>query len=74
VGRKATVDSAANPGEIDNIPDLDSDGLAGAIASDTGATVGGIPDLGDIPDMEEESARMRLQWHRLHPRGCVHIG
>jgi ubiquitin-like-conjugating enzyme ATG3 len=38
------VDSAANPGEIDDILDLDGDGLAGAmanvsIASDTGATL-----------------------------------
>jgi hypothetical protein len=45
-----------------------------SIASDTGATVEEIPDLDDIPDMEEESARTRLQWHRLHPRRCIHIG
>lgn len=58
-GRNSTVDSAANPGEIDDIPDLDGDGLAGAMAnvsmaSDTGATVGETPDLDDIPDMEED--------------------
>ncbi|OJA09274.1 hypothetical protein AZE42_02020 [Rhizopogon vesiculosus] len=58
-GRNATVDSAANPGEIDDIPDLDGDGLAGAMAnvsmtSETGATVGETPDLDDIPDMEED--------------------
>jgi len=58
-GRNATMDSAANPGEIDDIPDLDGDGLAGgmanvSLASDTGATVGETPDLDDIPDMEEE--------------------
>lgn len=58
-GRNATVDSAANPGEIDDIPDLDGDGLASAMAdvtltSDTGATVAETPDLDDIPDMEEE--------------------
>jgi ubiquitin-like-conjugating enzyme ATG3 len=58
-GRGATIDSAANPGEIDDIPDLDGDGLAGAmvgvsIASDADATVGETPDLDDIPDMEEE--------------------
>ncbi|KAF8134280.1 putative E2-like enzyme [Boletus edulis] len=59
-GRKPTVDSAANPGEIDDIPDLDGDQeLASAIgnvsiSSTTGATVGETPDLDDIPDMEEE--------------------
>ncbi|KAG8214225.1 autophagy-related protein 3 [Butyriboletus roseoflavus] len=61
-GRKPTVDSAANPGEIDDIPDLDADGeqeLATAIgnvsiSSTTSATVSETPDLDDIPDMEEE--------------------
>lgn len=58
-GRGATVDSAANLGEIDDIQDLDGDGLASAMAdvsivSETGATVGDTPDLDDIPDMEEE--------------------
>ncbi|EGO00309.1 putative E2-like enzyme that plays a role in formation of Atg8p-phosphatidylethanolamine conjugates [Serpula lacrymans var. lacrymans S7.3] len=62
-GRKPTLDSAANPGEIDDIPDLDGDhesDVASAIgnlsisASTTGATVGDTPDLDDIPDMEEE--------------------
>lgn len=61
-GRKPTVDSAANPGEIDDIPDLDADGeqdLARAIgnvsiSSTTGATASETPDLDDIPDMEEE--------------------
>lgn len=61
-GRKPTVDSAANPGEIDDIPDLDADGeqdLASAIGnvsidSTTGATASETPDLDDIPDMEEE--------------------
>ncbi|KAN0091557.1 Autophagocytosis associated protein (Atg3), N-terminal domain containing protein [Tylopilus felleus] len=61
-GRKPTVDSAANPGEIDDIPDLDGDAeqeLAHAIgnvsiSSTTGATISETPDLDDIPDMEEE--------------------
>ncbi|KIJ60021.1 hypothetical protein HYDPIDRAFT_177585 [Hydnomerulius pinastri MD-312] len=59
-GRKATVDSAANPGIIDDIPDLDGENeLASAmgnvsISSTTGATVNETPDLDDIPDMEEE--------------------
>ncbi|KAL4073720.1 autophagocytosis associated protein [Scleroderma yunnanense] len=61
-GRKGTADSAANPGEIDDIPDLDGDHdheLASAmgnvsITSTTAATVGETPDLDDIPDMEED--------------------
>ncbi|KAG1715772.1 hypothetical protein ID866_1396 [Astraeus odoratus] len=61
-GRKSTVDSAANPGEIDDIPDLDGDHdheLANAmgnvsISSTAGATAGETPDLDDIPDMEED--------------------
>ncbi|EIW83424.1 hypothetical protein CONPUDRAFT_164376 [Coniophora puteana RWD-64-598 SS2] len=66
-GRKATQDSAANPGVIDDIPDLDGDGdedgvggITGAMgdASLGGAGAGGkvdeTPDLDDIPDMEEE--------------------
>ncbi|KAG1843960.1 hypothetical protein DFJ58DRAFT_844192 [Suillus subalutaceus] len=57
--QNATVDSAANPGEIDDIPDLDGDGLASVMAdvsivSESGAMVGETPDLDDIPDMEEE--------------------
>lgn len=59
-GRKATVDSAANPGVIDDIPDLDGEHeLASAmgnvsISSTAGATINETPDLDDIPDMEEE--------------------
>lgn len=60
-GRKDTADSAANPGEIDDIPDLDGDHdqLATAmgnvsLTSSAGATVGETPDIDDIPDMEEE--------------------
>ncbi|KAI6131505.1 putative E2-like enzyme [Pisolithus croceorrhizus] len=60
-GRKGTVDSAANPGEIDDIPDLDGDHdqLTTAmgnvsLTSSAGATVAETPDLDDIPDMEEE--------------------
>ncbi|KIM69536.1 hypothetical protein SCLCIDRAFT_1207987 [Scleroderma citrinum Foug A] len=59
-GRKNTVDSAANPGEIDDIPDVDGDDheLSSAmgnvsITSTAAATVGETPDLDDIPDMEE---------------------
>ncbi|KAG1861572.1 putative E2-like enzyme [Suillus subalutaceus] len=49
-GRGATMDSAANPGEIDDIPDLDGDGLASAMADVSIRR----RDLDDIPDMEEE--------------------
>ncbi|KAG2336564.1 hypothetical protein BDR05DRAFT_1012891 [Suillus weaverae] len=53
------MDFATNPGEIDDIPDLDGGGLASVIAdvsivSETGATVGETPDLDNISDMEEE--------------------
>lgn len=56
-GRKAQ-DSAANPGVIDDIPDLDGDGdnLAsgvGGMSLGKGA-VEETPDLDDIPDMEED--------------------
>lgn len=58
-GRLAAHDSAANSGNIDDIPDLD--GPAGD-AHDITAGVGNLsvaaapetPDLDDIPDMEEE--------------------
>ncbi|KAF9467408.1 autophagocytosis associated protein [Collybia nuda] len=62
-GRKATVDSAANPGTIDDIPDLDGpqddDNIASGIGSlSLGSGSGGgtaeTPDLDDIPDMEED--------------------
>lgn len=61
-GRKSTLDSLQNPGEISDIPDLDNgDGLANGMS---GLNLGGdhsgkekevveIPDLDDIPDMEE---------------------
>lgn len=66
-GRKSTLDSMQNPGEIEDIPDLDgpgdvTNGVAGLnLGGDGGSGVGGkdrevseIPDLDDIPDMEEE--------------------
>jgi ubiquitin-like-conjugating enzyme ATG3 len=61
-GRKPTTDSAANPGDIADIPDLDGH-EADTVASDIGKlSLGGgktvvadtPPDLDDIPDMEEE--------------------
>lgn len=45
------MDSAANPGEIDDIPDLE--GPVAGLSLDSSAP-GEIPDLDDIPDMEEE--------------------
>jgi ubiquitin-like-conjugating enzyme ATG3 len=62
-GRKLNVDSASNPGIIDDIPDLD-----GLQEADEGVThqmgnmslsgskdaAGEIPDMDEIPDMEED--------------------
>lgn len=65
-GRKPSHD-AANPGTIDDIPDLDGDdhpaggaGVGGVTAGMGNISLGGgaaaaeTPDLDDIPDMEEE--------------------
>ncbi|KAF8144923.1 autophagocytosis associated protein [Mycena galopus ATCC 62051] len=50
--------AAANPGNMDDIPDLDadaaSDSLSGAAAALSLSGADAIPDLDDIPDMEEE--------------------
>ncbi|KAJ7130819.1 putative E2-like enzyme [Mycena crocata] len=55
-GRKANLDSA-NPGDIDDIPDLDG-AAEDSVTQGVGAmSMGGAaetPDLDDIPDMEEE--------------------
>jgi hypothetical protein len=54
-GRRANADSAANPGFISDIPDLDGphedDGISSAAAN---LSLSETPDLDDIPDMEEE--------------------
>ncbi|SRR6266851_6795538 len=54
-GRRANIDSAANPGVIDDIPDLDGahedDGISAAAAN---LSLTETPDLDDIPDMEED--------------------
>ncbi|KAG6874513.1 hypothetical protein C0995_010423 [Termitomyces sp. Mi166 len=56
-GRTTNSDSAANPGVIDDIPDLDGDqhGLAAGVGN---VSLGGAgeetPNLDDIPDMEED--------------------
>jgi ubiquitin-like-conjugating enzyme ATG3 len=54
-GRRANPDSAANPGTIDDIPDLDGphgdDGISAAAAN---LSLTETPDLDDIPDMEED--------------------
>jgi ubiquitin-like-conjugating enzyme ATG3 len=54
-GRRANPDSAANPGVIDDIPDLDGphgdDGLTAAAAN---LSLSETPNLDDIPDMEED--------------------
>ncbi len=63
-GRKSTLDSIQNPGEIEDIPDLDGVadvtngvsglGLGGSGGSGKEREVSEIPDLDDIPDMEED--------------------
>lgn len=59
-GRVANHDSAANPGEIDEIPDVDDPAgtVSGAMGnlslSGANGGIGEIPDMDDIPDMEEE--------------------
>jgi ubiquitin-like-conjugating enzyme ATG3 len=54
-GRRPNMDSAANPGVIHDIPDLDGahedDGISGAAAN---LSLNETPDLDDIPDMEED--------------------
>lgn len=54
-GRRPNIDSAANPGVIHDIPDLDGahedDGISGAAAN---LSLNETPDLDDIPDMEED--------------------
>jgi len=54
-GRRSNIDSAANPGVIDDIPDLDGphddDGISAAAAN---LSLTETPDLDDIPDMEED--------------------
>ncbi|KAK7000693.1 autophagy-related protein 3 [Favolaschia claudopus] len=55
-GRKSNLDSA-NPGTIDDIPDLDAAPEAGVTQGVGSLSLGGAdetPDLDDIPDMEEE--------------------
>jgi len=55
-GRRANIDSAANPRVIDDIPDLDGphddDGISAATANLSLAEK--TPNLDDIPDMEED--------------------
>ncbi|KAH8814645.1 putative E2-like enzyme [Flagelloscypha sp. PMI_526] len=50
-GRKANTD-AANPGDIADIPDLDTDEVTKGV--DDLQVAGEIPDMDDIPDMEED--------------------
>lgn len=58
-GRLAAHDSAANPGTIDDIPDLDgpggdADDITAGVGNMSVAAAAETPDLDDIPDMEEE--------------------
>lgn len=59
-GRKPGLDSVANAGEIDDIPDLDGPGDhdlnvgVAALSLDNAPAISDIPDMDDIPDMEED--------------------
>lgn len=67
-GRKPTMDSAINAGDIDDIPDLDGPGEAEGVTRAMGGmnlgsgsagaggadAIGDIPDMDEIPDMEED--------------------
>jgi ubiquitin-like-conjugating enzyme ATG3 len=64
-GRKSTLNSAADPGIIDDIPDLDGDGGPDAdnitnnmgklsVSHSKGAVAPETPNIDDIPDMDEE--------------------
>jgi ubiquitin-like-conjugating enzyme ATG3 len=59
-GRKPNADSMGNVGVIDDIPDLDgpasdiSAAVGGMSLEDQAIAAGEIPDMDDIPDMEEE--------------------
>jgi ubiquitin-like-conjugating enzyme ATG3 len=63
-GRKATIDSAVNAGDIEDIPDLDGPGeTEGVTSAMSGLNLGTtpaagaaaeIPDMDEIPDMEED--------------------
>jgi ubiquitin-like-conjugating enzyme ATG3 len=63
-GRNHTIDSAVNAGDIEDIPDLDGpgdgEGMSSAMSglnlgsTPGGGAVGEIPDMDEIPDMEED--------------------
>jgi ubiquitin-like-conjugating enzyme ATG3 len=53
-GRRANGDSAANPGIIHDIPDLDGPHEDGISAAAANLSLNETPDLDDIPDMEED--------------------
>jgi len=58
-GRKSNTDSAANPGDIIDIPDLDGEpdsvttGMSGLSLGASEPVAEETPDIDDIPDMEE---------------------
>ncbi|KAE9403910.1 hypothetical protein BT96DRAFT_989892 [Gymnopus androsaceus JB14] len=56
-GRKPNLDSAANPGEIADIPDAQDEELSSGVGNMSLGNVPAmseIPDIDEIPDMEEE--------------------
>ncbi|KAG6919358.1 hypothetical protein DXG01_006907 [Tephrocybe rancida] len=73
-GRTTNADSAANPGTIDDIPDLDGDdhGLASGISGvSLGTAQEATPDLDDIPDMEEDDLEEKDEATASKPAAVV---
>ncbi|KAG6865478.1 hypothetical protein C0991_002190 [Blastosporella zonata] len=70
-GRATNADSAANPGVIDDIPDLDGDdhGIAGGVSAISLAEE--TPDLDDIPDMEEDDLEEKDEATASKPAAVV---
>ncbi|KAJ7045877.1 putative E2-like enzyme [Mycena alexandri] len=72
-GRKANLDSA-NPGTIDDIPDLDApaeDSVTQGVGSLSLGGAAETPDLDDIPDMEEEGLEEEEDEATAAPKAAV---
>ncbi|KAG6835083.1 hypothetical protein H0H93_005019 [Arthromyces matolae] len=71
-GRVANSESAANPGVIEDIPDLDGDdhGLAAGVGN-VSLNVEETPDLDDIPDMEEDDLEEKDEATAIKPPAIV---
>ncbi|KAF7321858.1 Autophagy-related protein 3 [Mycena kentingensis (nom. inval.)] len=74
-GRKINTD-ANNPGTIDDIPDLDHDAAEESVTQGVGSmSLGGgaadVPDIDDIPDMEEEGLEEEDDAAAAPPKAAV---